>query len=796
MKAAARMETQPKSLTISSEGELDSACVTVPNLPAVIERTIRTLHPGDHVYELRVLNIPGRGRPHQAAGYFSSAEKAALEALRYEVRQAGGVYITVNPVNPALLSRSDNKIKDYQEPTTSDADVLHRHWLPIDIDVQRPSGISATNDERDIAAQAAHDVEAWLSSKGWSKPLIGDSGNGYWLLYRINLPNDENATSTIKRILEAIHANLGDSIAPAKVDRTVFNAARICRLFGTMNRKGDNTADRPHRRSELFDQPDEGIQIVESEQLQVIAALAPEPNSSQRNGSRLPTYAGGQSKLAVSRWLSDRGVSFTPKETNEGTLFLLKECPFDSSHGTHREVHIGQFNNGATSFSCKHNSCQDKKWADAKQAIGPPDPEHYDPPLPAKRRTNSVLVTAQERPRLPEGTWVRARDRDNFGTVVSDQGDSVTVRFVSPEGNEATKSFSPADLIDQSGRRVVDNSLEIPPPVGIAKLIAQHPRLRPPIIEGLLRRGETANIIAAPKFGKSWLAYELALKVAMGMHWLDTFQCVRANVLLIDNELHPETIAMRIPVVAKALGFRAKEYQDSLDVLPLRGMGVDLQTLQSAIDAIDSGKYGVVIADAWYRFYPPRVNENDNAAIMALYNTIDRYAAQIDAAWVNIHHASRGEQGGKTVTDVGAGAGAQSRATDTHIVLRPHQTAGAVVFEAAVRSFSPVAAIALRWRFPIFSPDRSLDPACVKGRRNRRDEQQQLRDADGKKTVVKALKKDGLTIRELRTGTKMGKTRVERLVKSLVLDGRVVKNETERNGNKTMAYSLVKESEK
>src|SRR5206468_579415 len=47
----------------------------------------------------------------------------------------------------------------------------------------------------------------------------------------------------------------------------------------------------------------------------------------------------------------------------------------------------------------------------------------------------------------------------------------------------------------------------IPDPQPLAEFVAEHPNMRAPIIDGLLREGETANIISASKIGKSWLAY-------------------------------------------------------------------------------------------------------------------------------------------------------------------------------------------------------------------------------------------------------------------------------------------------
>ena len=52
--------------------------------------------------------------------------------------------------------------------------------------------------------------------------------------------------------------------------------------------------------------------------------------------------------------------------------------------------------------------------------------------------------------------------------------------------------------------------------IPVDKLAEMYPRLRPVLIHGFLRIGETMNIIAPPKTGKSWLVTDLALAVASG----------------------------------------------------------------------------------------------------------------------------------------------------------------------------------------------------------------------------------------------------------------------------------------
>lgn len=249
----------------------------------------------------------------------------------------------------------------------------------------------------------------------------------------------------------------------------------------------------------------------------------------------------------------------------------------------------------------------------------------------------------------------------------------------------------------------------------IRALIHEFPKLRQPVIHGLLRSGETMNIIAPQKRGKSWFAVDLALAVATGQPWLESYQTERGDVLLIDNELHGETLAGRVPKIAEARGLSIEHYGDNVFVDVMRGRLTDLHRMeQGYFSTIEPFRFKVIILDSFYRFLPDGVSENDNATIANCYNVLDRLALKLGCSFVLIHHSSKGNQSGKSVVDVGSGAGAQSRATDTHLVLRQHTEPEAVVLEAAVRSWKPIEPVALRWEFPVWNPDDTLDPADLK----------------------------------------------------------------------------------
>jgi len=262
----------------------------------------------------------------------------------------------------------------------------------------------------------------------------------------------------------------------------------------------------------------------------------------------------------------------------------------------------------------------------------------------------------------------------------------------------------------------------------VGQLLADYPQLRQPVIHGLLRVGESMNVIAPSKTGKSWMVTDLALTVATGRAWLETFATEPGNVLVLDNELHAETSASRIPKVALARNIGLHEIAETVFIDNLRGRLSDIFSLQPYFQALQPGYFKIIILDAFYRFLPKDADEKSNANLTDIYNQLDSYAATLGCSFVLVHHASKGDQSGKSITDVGAGAGSQARATDTHLILRPHQEPGAVVLDAAVRSWPPQASRCLRWTFPVWTPDDGLDPTALRTQRPKRRAQSTAHD--------------------------------------------------------------------
>lgn len=70
--------------------------------------------------------------------------------------------------------------------------IIARSWLLIDASPVRTSGISATDSEKALAMAIIRKVKDYLRDKhGWPNPILADSGNGYHMIYRIDLPADD-----------------------------------------------------------------------------------------------------------------------------------------------------------------------------------------------------------------------------------------------------------------------------------------------------------------------------------------------------------------------------------------------------------------------------------------------------------------------------------------------------------------------------------------------------------------------------------------------------------------------------
>lgn len=327
-----------------------------------IKRALSILFTPGNVVELRALDVNGKTH----AGYFNDFGVLANEAARLS-GQASGVYVVLNQINRDLLARSQNRITIYPKNLTQDADITKRYWLPIDVDAKRPSGISSTAQEHAVAIATAKAIKNYLTALGFpaNSILIGDSGNGAHVLVRIDLPNDGDSVTIVKVCLKAL-ANKFNSDR-VSIDLSVFNAARIWKLPGTIARKGDSTETRPHRIARLLDVP-ASMTIAPVESVKVLAATAPEPEAPRQTARN---YQDAGQPFDIKTWLAKNNIQVKSAGPYEGgTRHILRACPFNPEH-TGTSAAVFQSVDGALGFKCQHSSCANKTWADLRELKEP-----------------------------------------------------------------------------------------------------------------------------------------------------------------------------------------------------------------------------------------------------------------------------------------------------------------------------------------------------------------------------------------------------------------------------------------
>jgi len=218
---------------------------------------------------------------------------AALAAFVEKQSDYKGVYYTINPVLKGTGSSG----------AASNSDILNRRWLMIDVDPVKAEGaidLSATDGEHDLARMLANRIVSDMIGRGWPLPVVIDSGNGWHLMYRIDLPNDELSRTLCREALR--HMATMFECPTARVDRSVHNASRIAKLPGTWARKGPNTPDRPHRLCRIVSYVDDP-RIVTIDQLKALTPIKkPEPTApAPANGSSFRLKAPSESGSAYAK---------------------------------------------------------------------------------------------------------------------------------------------------------------------------------------------------------------------------------------------------------------------------------------------------------------------------------------------------------------------------------------------------------------------------------------------------------------------------------------------------------------
>ena len=308
------------------------------------------------VFEVRVLDAVRADyrREHIESGYFDYEHISDVPEALKRLLSFRGVYVTVNPVNPDLLARAVNRLRPAgRNPTTADTDIVRRRWLLIDCDPRRASGVSSSNAEHESALTKAREIRDGLSSLGWPDPIMTDSGNGAQLMYRIDLPADDG--ELVRRVIGEIAKASSEQVA---IDTSVHNPARIWRLPGTMNCKGDSIPERPHRMARILEEPQDIVSVSREQMQDIVSYQSEDTQTDVPDDEWKHTMPAFDLDSWITQYCPELG---SPQPWKGGRKWIFPVCPFNEAH-TNKSAVLIQEPSGAVAFKCHHNGCSGNDW--------------------------------------------------------------------------------------------------------------------------------------------------------------------------------------------------------------------------------------------------------------------------------------------------------------------------------------------------------------------------------------------------------------------------------------------------
>lgn len=370
-----------------------------------LRKAIQQIHPDGELFEVRVINGTKR-KP--LSGFFRDADTLIKALQKVDLRNTN-VYFTLNEINEDLYYRAQRDCFIMGGNDTDDDNVDGFKWLFVDLDPERITGISSTDEELKKSFALAKKISAFLKDYGFEDPVKGMSGNGAHLLYRISLENNDINKNLVEKCLKAL--SMFFDTDEVKVDTANFNPSRVCKLYGTLAQKGAHSEKRPHRMSYMIGDARD-VKVTDKVYLEKLAAELPEdvPAPAPYNNYK-------PSEFDVEEWMDKQGLRYRAKPWNGGTKYILDECPFNHSHKAPDSM-VTRMASGALGFKCLHRHCQDYHWRELRLKF---EPDAYD----EKFNENDK--------RIEEGWAQHNRDKAKQETVKAYQDDDSLPDFQTAE---------------------------------------------------------------------------------------------------------------------------------------------------------------------------------------------------------------------------------------------------------------------------------------------------------------------------------------------------------------------------
>jgi len=522
--------------------------------------------------------------PHWRFMTFDGTDLDGMVAWCAQNSDATGIYYALNPVAAGLADRVKN------------ADAVYRRWLLVDIDRAKSDAnkeLSATAAEHEQARLLTTDILEYLYGLNWPSPLMIDSGNGFHLLYLLDLPNSELAKLLVKAALLHLAEKWNDE--RGMVGAECHDARRISKLPGTWARRGPAQPDRPHRLARLLHAPDE-LQVVTQALLEGLTGTTREPGNGHvsSNGTAEVHTPGGIRLKATSSGSSEHAYAQAALERECGRMAIA----LPGSLNVQLYKSAAALGNFVGAGLLTESVAFDTLLRAAKQA-GCDDPQK------------------------DEDTIRRGLDKGKL------EPRKVPERVAAEHQQQQQQRQKAATRELRILRLPELLSTDFPEPVWA--------------VPGLLSEGLTV-LAGKPKLGKSWLALNLGLTIAAGGMALGTTKVVAGDVLYLSLEDRWRRIQDRAKKVLDGLRCGSSNRLHVAIEWPRQDQG-GLEAIESWIKQTKAlgGRPTLVIIDVWAKYRPTSKGGNRNAYEVD-YEQVSALKAVMDDHKVSamlIHHCKK-----------------------------------------------------------------------------------------------------------------------------------------------------------
>jgi RecA-family ATPase len=323
----------------------------------------------------------------------------------------------------------------------------------------------------------------------------------------------------------------------------------------------------------------------------------------------------------------------------------------------------------------------------------------------------------------------------------------------------------------QSAKR--DNLKKLLCPRAVGDLPDQPPLQ---LISGMLYQGGKMSFSGGSKMFKTWNLLHALFCLSHGLPYLG-FSTAQVAVLIFDFELIDYDCRHRLEKIAACYNLPGDKFAN-LKIVPLRGRSVDFAdsiTQDVTVEIIKASQAGAFALDPLYKALGEH-DENSNTDVARVLRPFEQLTVDCGVSFLYNQLFSKGNQSAKTPMDRIAGGGTFARDPDVILTFTQHREPDCFTVNVSQRSFAEVKPFVVRWKYPIFVRDYTLDPEDLEIPKKVGRPKDETANEKIMASIYGAEDSGGLSTARLCTATGFERSTVWRRAKSLIAKGEIIKS--------------------